>query len=185
MGSLNKYKVIKNFLTKEEQELLRFYTVIKHRINQNEFDFQQCKGLPMFYGDPIMEALMVHKAEIMEKETGLKVLPTYSCWRMYILGADLKKHKDRPSCEISVTVQIASSSKWPLYIDGNEITLEDGDAVIYRGCDVEHWRNEYKSDYHAQVFLHYVDKNGPHRNNYKDGRPLFGLPASKRNQLPG
>jgi len=71
-----------------------------------------------------------------------------------------------------------------LYIDDNEINLEDGDAVIYRGCDVEHWRNEYKSDYHAQVFLHYVNKNGPNAKHYKDGRPMFGLPASKRNQLP-
>ena len=42
----------------------------------------------------------------MEKETGLKVLPTYTYARIYKTGDILERHKDRPSCEISTTVNL-------------------------------------------------------------------------------
>jgi hypothetical protein len=98
-----KYKLIKNFLTQEEINLLTDYCRIKHRVNLNLFDFQQNdNGDTFFYGDPLMESLMVNKLNLMQKETGLELLPTYAFWRMYTINADLKKHKDRPACEISV-----------------------------------------------------------------------------------
>ena len=39
----------------------------------------------------------------MQKETGLQLIPTYSYARIYKKGDILKRHKDRPSCEISTT----------------------------------------------------------------------------------
>jgi hypothetical protein len=171
-----KYKLIKNFLTKEEIKLLNDYCRIKHRLNYSYFDFvQNNNGDTYFYGDPLMESLMVNKLELMQKETGLELLPTYAFWRMYTVNADLEKHKDRPSCEISVTVAIGSDgTPWPIYMDGTEINIEFGDAVIYLGCEIEHWREEFKGDWLAQTFLHYVDKNGANRKHFKDGRILYG-----------
>jgi len=100
---------------------------------------------------------------------------------LYTMFADLKKHRDRPSCEISVTVMLGSDgTKWPIYMDGTELNLEPGDAGIYLGCEVEHWREEFTGDWHAQTFLHYVDKNGPNRNHFKDGRLLYGMGNEKR-----
>ena len=165
------YKVIKNFLTKEEINLLTDYTRMKHRVNMTQFDLGQSdQGDTMFYGDPATDSLMLNKRKLMEKETGLELLPTYSFWRMYSYLADLKKHKDRPSCEISVTVFIGSDGKheWPIYMDGKKIDLKPGDGVIYRGCDIEHWRKPYEGDYHMQVFLHYVDANGKYANHKGD-----------------
>ena len=178
MDELNKgYKVIKNFLTKEEIDLLTHYTRMKHRVNFTDFEFVQSdQGDTMYYGDPATDSLMVNKHKLMEKETGLQLLPTYSFWRMYSYLADLKKHTDRPACEISVTVKINSCGvKWPIFIGGTEIDLENGDGVIYKGCDVEHWREEFQGDWHAQTFLHYVNKNGPHKEWHKDKRPLYGV----------
>ena len=101
---------------------------------------------------------MVNKLDLMQKETGLELLPTYAFWRMYTINADLKKHKDRESCEISATVMLGSDgTPWPIFIGGTEINLEPGDAAIYLGCEVEHWREEFKGDWHTQTFLHYVD----------------------------
>jgi len=172
-----KYKVINNFLTQEEIKLLNTYCRIKHRLNFDSFDFHQNdNGDTFFYGDPLMESLMISKISLMEKETGLKLNPTYAFWRMYTMFADLKKHKDRESCEISVTVMIGSDgTKWPIFMEGNKIELEPGDAVIYLGCELEHWREEFKGDWHSQVFLHYVDKNGPYKNFLMDNRSLFGV----------
>jgi len=112
----------------------------------------------------------------MEEETGLELSPTYGYSRVYTYGAVLNKHKDRPACEVSVTVMVGSSKEeWPIYMDGTEINLKPGDAAIYLGCEVEHWREEFKGDWHMQFFLHYVDKNGPFSNLEFDGRPLLGM----------
>jgi hypothetical protein len=171
-----KFKIIKNFLIKEEIKLLLNYCRIKHRINSKSFDDLQSDNFDTYYyGDPLMESLMVNKLELMEKETQLKLKPTYSFWRMYSMFADLKKHTDREACEISVTVMIGSDgTKWPIYMDGAELDLEPGDAAIYLGCDIEHWREEFKGDWHAQAFLHYVDENGVNKEWFKDKRLLYG-----------
>ena len=173
-----KYKLIKNFLTKEEVKLLIGYCEIRHRLNFDSFDsFQNDNGDTHFYGDPLMESLMVNKLNVMQKETGLELLPTYAFWRMYTMNADLKKHMDRPSCEISVTIMLGSDGKpWPIYMEGNEINMKPGDAAIYLGCEVEHWREEFKGDYHIQTFLHYVDKNGSNKEWFLDKRLLYGAP---------
>jgi hypothetical protein len=178
MGTIRdlKYKIVKNFLTNEEIKLLVDYCRIKHRLNNNSFDFVQNNNADTyFYGDPLMESLMVNKLELMQKETGLELIPTYAFWRMYSMFADLKKHKDRAACEISVTVMLGSDgTKWPIFMEGTEINLEPGDAAIYLGCEVEHWREEFKGDWQAQTFLHYVDKNGSFAGQKKDRRMLYG-----------
>jgi hypothetical protein len=173
-----KYKLLKNFLTNEEIKLLTDYCRIKHRINNYSFDFlSNGNGDTFFYGDPLMESLMVNKLDIMQKETGLELLCAYAFWRMYTKNADLPKHTDRPACEISVTVMINSDgTKWPIFIDGKEINMEPGDAAIYLGCELEHWREEFKGDWQAQTFLHYVDKNGLDKEWAKDKRLLYGTP---------
>jgi hypothetical protein len=134
------------------------------------------------YGDLAFQALMRQMRPKMEELTGLSLCPTYTYVRLYRMGNILKKHKDRPSCEISVTVKLSDTGEfnWPIFIEGTECKLEDGDAVIYRGCDLEHWREpcEGGKDYRlGQVFLHYINKDGPHYPEYaydkKPYRVLF------------
>ena len=171
-----KFKKIKNFLSEQEITFLSSYCEIKHRNNQSNFDFfQSNNGDTKFYGDTAMETIMLHKKDLMEKETGLELLPTYAFWRMYTKYAVLEKHTDRPSCEISVTVHIDSDkTPWPIYIDGNAVETNPGDAVIYLGCELPHWRDAFQGDWHAQTFLHYVDKNGPNKDYFMDQRHYWG-----------
>ena len=109
MGKLKDYKVIKNFLNKDEINLIAMYCEIAHRNNLTNFDYMQEleNADTCFYGDYLAESLLLNKKNLIEKEGNLKLLPTYSYWRTYTKYADLKKHKDRPSCEISATVSIA------------------------------------------------------------------------------
>lgn len=157
------YKKIKNFLNNSEIELLKNYTIIKHRNNTENFDAIQSKTLDTyFYLDPMTDSLMLSKLKLMEQETGLILFPTYSFWRMYSHLADLREHKDRDACEISVTVMIGSDgTPWPIYMGDTPIHMEPGDACIYLGCELNHSRKEFEGDWHAQAFLHYVDANGP------------------------
>jgi hypothetical protein len=50
--------------------------------------------------------------------------------------------------------------------------------LIYSGCDLEHWREEFKGEHCAQVFLHYNKKGSKMaKENVFDKRPFIGLPA--------
>lgn len=179
MVSLKKefdFKIVKNFLHENEKNLLKEYCKNRHLNNYQNFDFvQNNNGDTSFYNDPLMESLMLNKISLMEKESGLKIFPTYSFWRTYTYGAELLAHKDRPSCEISVTVQIDSDgTDWPIFMEDKPIVLQNGDAVIYYGTNITHSRNEFFGDYHIQAFLHYVDQDGPFKNYKFDGRPKLG-----------
>tara|TARA_E500000318_G_scaffold111292_2_gene129332 strand:- start:827 stop:1072 length:246 start_codon:yes stop_codon:yes gene_type:complete len=67
---------------------------------------------------------------------------------------------------------------WPIFLDSEEILLNPGDMLIYRGHEIEHWREPFMGNNCAQVFLHYNEKNGEFNNTNKyDGRPFLGLPA--------
>ena len=61
------------------------------------------------------------------------------------------------------------------FADGQPLHLEEGDAVIYLGQEVDHWREEFEGDWYAQCFLHYVDKDGKHASHYRDRRPYWGI----------
>jgi hypothetical protein len=159
------------------------------------FEDSQAPGDFSKYGEPIFDTLLNLGVEQMEMLTGKKLVPTYSYHRLYTTGTELKRHKDRPSCEISTTlclgydVSNVDSKKypnwdWPMFVketNGTEVPvhMKPGDMIIYRGCEVEHWREPFWGKNHAQVFLHYNEKEGQYNIPY-DGRPVLGLPASFR-----
>ena len=159
-----KYKLVKNFLTPEELKIGSYYYHLEHKKNLTLFDsYQNNNGDSYFSGDSFTETFMMRKLKKMEEETGLELLPTYGFTRFYTFNADLKKHTDRPSCEISVTVMWDSDgTAWPIFMDGTPVEMQKGDAIIYLGTEIEHWRENFKGDFHLQSFLHYVDKNGPY-----------------------
>ena len=53
---------------------------------------------------------------------------------------------------------------------------DQGDMLIYQGCELEHWREAFEGENCGQVFLHYNDASKAEENKY-DGRPFLGLPA--------
>lgn len=128
------------------------------------------------YSDFCSETLLKSIRFKMEDKFKLKLEETYSYTRIYINGSFLKKHKDRKSCEYSVTLNISGDS-WPIYIEDNNVSipifLNPGDALFYKGCEINHWRDAYegKEDY-IQIFLHY---NKVGFNKY-DNRHMLGLP---------
>ena len=133
----------------------------------------------------MMETLLEKVKPTMEKHTGLKLSPTYSYARIYKNGDVLARHKDRYSCEISTTLNLGGDS-WPIYLDptgkegqaGIKVDLEPGDMLIYSGCELEHWREEFKGKDCGQVFLHYNKSSSKKaKENLYDKRPFAGLPT--------
>ena len=152
-------KVIKLFKGEELKTLQKY---CDNRLAENSYLKDHTSNSPMWYVDPLMTALLDVKKPIIEKEFNLKLFPTYAFWRYYVIGGCLPKHIDRPSCQISTTVCIKKYDDWPIVVEGKSIELKEGEAVVYRGCEQEHYRpGIYKGDGMAQLFLHYIDQNGP------------------------
>lgn len=121
-----------------------------------------------YYADPLIEIMLKQCQQAVEQYTGLILEPTYSFSRVYQEGEELTPHTDRPSCEISATINIACTGDiWPIWMqykdnDPAKCMLSPGDAVIYKGCEVTHWRRKLpKGNINVQFMLHYVSKNGP------------------------
>ena len=158
-----RYKLIENFLNKEELNLLRKYALYKLNDLHNTgiLDKSVAPYCLDYEDDDLMHTILESKMSLIEKETELKLFPTYAYWRWYPYGSALYPHKDRPSCEISVTVNIYKTKDWPLIINDKKINVDSGHGVIYLGIEDKHSREgTYEGDGFAQLFLHYVDKNG-------------------------
>ena len=158
---------------------------------------QQVPGCYTKYADWVMETLLMYMIPIMKAKTGLELIPTYTYTRLYEKGNILKRHKDRPSCEVSTTLHLGGD-EWPIFLDpsgqdfvidehknihkpgapeGVKVDLKVGDMLIYSGCELEHWREPFEGNVCSQVFLHYNRANGPFaKTNLLDGRPLLGVP---------
>jgi hypothetical protein len=153
----------------------------------------QVPGSYASYANPITETVLLHLQKTMEEATGLKLHPTYSYYRIYRNGAELVKHTDRQSCEISCTLCFNysyddKSFSWPIYISNDfPADLKPGDMLIYRGMDLPHWRyplNHSEDVWHAQGFFHYVNQDGPCADFKFDKREQLGLlPEEKRTQI--
>lgn len=140
----------------------------------------QVKGSLARYNHPKFKYAHSQIRLKLQKILGEELYNTYYYDRFYFSGQRLYRHTDRDACEISLTYQISSNSKkpWPICFqtpDGEEryVELNDGDAVLYKGCERDHWREPlpsncnriqklFKGDdtYHHQLFFHYVLANG-------------------------
>ena len=128
------------------------------------------------YGDFFMETLMMKVLPIMQERTEMTLVPCYTYTRIYKKGDILKRHKDRPSCEISTTLHLGGDP-WTIFLEGTKVDLNVGDMLVYSGCDLEHWREPFEGEHCAQVFLHYNNIDGPFGTQNKfDKRPLLGIP---------
>tara|TARA_R110000824_G_scaffold75034_2_gene190581 strand:- start:589 stop:1230 length:642 start_codon:yes stop_codon:yes gene_type:complete len=212
MFKKKKYEVIRQALSKDFANFIFNYMMLqrdavdfmmKHnKINPaNPFigtrTDVQVLGCYSKYADWVMETLLQYMRPIMKAKTGMDLIPTYSYTRLYEKGHILKRHKDRPSCEVSTTLHLGGD-EWPIFLDpsggnfvideyknihkpgapkGVRVDLKVGDMLIYSGCELEHWREPFEGNVCSQVFLHYNHANGPFaKTNLFDKRPMLGVP---------
>ena len=194
----NKYQVLRNAISKDLAAFCYKYLQISaeadhwmlnngvtHSGNKlvGNFNDPQVPNSYAKYADRVMETLLVDTIKVMQKKTGLRLVPTYSYCRLYRTGNILKRHKDRPSCEISTTLNLGGDP-WPIYLDptggynkkGIKVNLKPGDMLIYSGCELEHWREPFDGQLCGQVFLHYNHADGQFaKSNLYDKRPMLGI----------
>jgi hypothetical protein len=183
----NGYVYIKNAIDKNIADIVSAYSLFdeQQHYKLETGETPQIHNSHSSYGDPLMESMLQYMIPFMEENTGLQLYPTYSYYRVYRPGAELLVHTDRPSCEVSTTITLkfdykeqADTYSWPIFMNGHKCDMNAGDLVIYKGCELAHWREKFTApagSYHIQVFLHYVDVNGPFADYKWDGRPSLGF----------
>lgn len=154
---------------------------VMHGAGRLTSDRSQVPGAFVTCGDPAFDTLLALLVGTMSQITEVDLQPTYSFARTYLRGQELTKHRDRPSCQYSVTVHLGSSDDLPWPIELTDITgahrsvhLAPGDGLAYLGCELSHWRVPCPSAWYSQAFLHYVDGTDPGL--VLDGRPSLGMP---------
>ena len=158
------YKVVPNLITQEYSSKLSDF--IKNQNIQKGDDF--VPDSYSYYSLGPMNILLGMLQGRVSELVGKNLVPSYSYCRVYHKGNELKKHKDRPACEWSVTLNLSQSEPWEIFMGGASVNLGVGDACIYKGCEIEHWREPFKGEEYTQVFLHYVDVDGPNKDHMFD-----------------
>jgi len=204
----NKYTVIKQAISKDLAAFVanyflmqkqvydtckasRYFSPFETIIGYYEGENEQIPNTYSQYANMAMETLLLKCQPGMEKATGLKLYPAYTYARIYKKGDELKRHKDRFSCEISTTLYLGGDP-WPIYIEpsgkegmkGKKINLKVGDMLVYKGEDLEHWREPFKGKEDCvQIFFHYNNaKRKGAKDNMFDKRPHVGLPFWFKNK---
>jgi predicted 2-oxoglutarate/Fe(II)-dependent dioxygenase YbiX len=160
----NNYIIIPNFISSYRANKLKDEFVEYSQKNNLEGDSQIPTSSSDYNYISFLELLCEKTPEVSEilEET---VLPTYTYARVYKKGSILKRHSDRDSCEISLTLHLGGDNPWLIWIktpegEDRSVELKPGDAMMYRGTIAEHWRDEYAGEEYVQVFLHYVRSRG-------------------------
>lgn len=139
------------------------------------------------YGHHAFDSLMMVIQPKVEEVTGLKLFPCYTYARAMFKGAIMLKHKDRPSCQYSITMCIDDDrdNEYPIFMENyagevHEVYLAPGDMIVYNGTELNHWRERYLGKRQIQAFMHYVDANGKYKDHKFDKRSMLGLPAETK-----
>ncbi len=163
-----RYLLVKQILPRAIVEYLKVYYAVLLANNRFSTD-AQCPSSLSLGGDPGLDAILEWIRPEISRLVGFDLAPTYSYTRRYAKGEELARHTDRAACEISVTVSIelprgAGPSVVHLQAPGTDETrveMLEGDGCIYAGTEVEHWREKFRVDGYAQLFLHFIPKRSP------------------------
>ena len=182
----NKYTVIRQAISKDLAAFVANYFLMQKQVYDTcrerkyispfetiigTYDDKQIPNTYSQYSNIAMETLMLKCQPKMEEVTGLKLYPAYTYARIYKKGDELKRHKDRFSCEISTTMNLGGDD-WPIYLSPNEnvgapdgknikaaskakgikVDLKPGDMLVYSGCELEHWRENSKAKNACKYF---------------------------------
>jgi hypothetical protein len=186
------FEVVRSFINPQTMNLLKHeYHTLLDLLFENQTYSEQSIKFPTgevltcfnWYSPVFTESLSKLLQNKVEEIVEKKLVPTYSMVRTYKTGDELYKHRDRPSCQYSVTMPILTSINWPIYITdrknvNRKVYLNEGDMLVYDGF-LEHWREKYEGEKHTQCFLHWVDVNGKYKYLKYDGRANLALPMVK------
>jgi hypothetical protein len=108
-----------------------------------------------WHNEPLCSFLHHQLTEVVARIANEPVKATYCYASAYRGSAALSAHLDRRQCEYTLSLLIdhrseSSPDPWPLWFWGPDgkvsVNLEIGDAALFRGCELPHWREAAPAD---------------------------------------
>lgn len=94
------------------------------------------------------------------KYFGQKLKMSYCYLAMYGPNGKCIKHTDREQCQFTLDYCVSFDEPWPLFIEGQQFDLKENSAVLYKGTDHLHWREDRTSgQYCHMIFFHFVPED--------------------------
>jgi hypothetical protein len=121
----------------------------------------------VLYNESVCRFAHRQAAALFRQVTNEVIIPSYTYLSAYCEGALLERHIDRPQCRWNGSLlvdnrpDVSLADTWPIFleIDGKpeEVRLNPGDVVIYRGTEIPHWRPKLERDLRQTlVLMHFV-----------------------------
>jgi len=170
------YVHVKNVLSQGVCQLATQYMLFKkmndvHKYFLEDDDSLGVPGSYIFMTDPLTESFLKFLLPVAKEHTGLNLVPSYSCFKIYQPGNVIEPHKMEPCCEITMLItldytynEVDDEYKWSAIIDNKPVNIEQGEAFIYKGFDTEYERKKFdvgKDSFHIEMFLFYFDGDNP------------------------
>lgn len=190
----NGYVVLENFFTQPQTDF--FMKQVVESISSEEMILGGEPGLnknesmhPMTWNVnslPVWQNTLYNVLPRVEKVTDEQLIPTYSFQRVYLKGATMAHHTDWPWCQISLTINLGQSHSYPIYVtslktkESVEFIQKPGDAILYLGHNISHYRNEFEGDWYSQLFLHYVIDNETMEQYSRFDKDIFNFQLSDK-----
>jgi hypothetical protein len=122
------------------------------------------------HSEPAATFFHAQLAGLMSRIAGETVKPSYLYFASYPSGSALPRHVDRPQCEFSISLLVDYSPDpdgpcgWSLFLEHPSLPdgvvaadLGLGDAVLYRGRQLAHYRERLPDGHQSSsLFFHYV-----------------------------
>jgi hypothetical protein len=163
-----------------------YKTLLLHQWRGESFRDNHVPTAAAVSNTALTDALLLEMRPRIEAIAGCRLVPTYSYARVYFHGDAFIRHADRGSCEVSVSVHLGrDGGEASLCFPDVRIEMEEGDGVVYLGCEMAHWREGFTGNVMGQLFLHYVVADGPFAAHYFDGCPQRFPPSISQGLVPG
>ena len=184
----NQFVILKQLVPKPICRFLMTYM----KVLESRGDLTKDRHGLGIYGADGFETLLAMMTDPVSKVMGKPLLPTYSYARLYRHGDNLRAHRDRPGSEYSLSMPLGYEAEkpWPIYLRdkldrGVEIVCDVGDALLYNGVEVTHWREPFTGQRQFMAFLFFVDAHGPYAGEVYDGRGALARPSVRSESEKG
>lgn len=191
MGDFDRdgYCIIPKAISPELCAFVTSYARLKHRVSPNIYKGKDdsLTGIHREYGDALMETFLERLQAPVERATGYALWPTLSFYYTYTRGNELKKHKDRDSCEVVACLCFGSDEAyrqskkaWPIHLSLQErsvpVHLNQGDIVLFKGNELTHWRDRFEGEWLISAIFAFVRKDSNNAYLKYDQRSYLGRP---------
>lgn len=148
----------------DEQLARTLYGMLLLRSWRNEVKHdRQAPAAESHWGDATLDAALLALQPWIEQVSACRLLPTYAYARLYFRGDALARHRDRAACQVAATIHLGccGGPSPPIWFEPDvAVDQRLGDAVVYLGDSIDHWREPFDGENFGQLFLNYVFADG-------------------------